>query len=100
MWQEQERRKALPDWNIYIDVPERGERFLIPLGSPEVTDLDTQSALEGRYLRIAMPATLASLILIGHVSINIADAALFLDYERCPDVYEPELYVLLNLLRC
>ena len=40
------------------------------------------------------------MVLIGHMSINIADAALFLDYERSPDVYEPELYVLLNMLRC
>lgn len=39
------------------------------------------------------------MILIGHVSWNIADAALFLDYERRPNVYDPSVYVLLNYLR-
>jgi UDP-MurNAc hydroxylase len=100
LWDYQGRRGSFPDWNVYLDVPERNERFLLPLGSPDVTDLDTGSELAGRYLRISMPATLAAMVLIGHVSINIADAALFLDYERNPDVYEPELYVLLNMLRC
>lgn len=100
LWDYQRRRNSFPDWNVCIDIPERGERYLLPLGSPEVTDLDATAALPGRYLRIAMPATLAAMVLIGHVSINIADAALFLDYERSPDVYEPELYVLLNMLRC
>jgi UDP-MurNAc hydroxylase len=100
LWDYQGRRKSFPNWNVYLDIPERGERYLLPLGSEQVTDLDTRSELTGRYLRIAMPATLAALVLIGHVSINIADAALFLDYERSPDVYEPELYVLLNMLRC
>jgi UDP-MurNAc hydroxylase len=99
LWGDQQRRKSFPDWHVYIDVPERGERFLIKMDNEEVVDLTTSSELTGRYLRISMPATLAAMILIGHVSINIADAALFLDYERCPDVYEPELYVLLNMLR-
>ena len=100
LWQEQARRKSFPDWNVYIDVPERNERFLIRLDAEDVVDCGRDAALTARYLRISMPAALAAMILIGHVSINIADAALFLDYERCPDVYEPELYVLLNLLRC
>lgn len=100
LWEYQGRRNSFPDWNVYIDIPERGERYLMPLGGDQVTDLDTRSELSGRYLRIAMPATLAAMVLIGHMSINIADAALFLDYERSPDVYEPELYVLLNMLRC
>jgi UDP-MurNAc hydroxylase len=51
------------------------------------------------YLRISAPDTLMSMILIGHVSWNIADAALFLDFDRQPNVYDPSVYVLMNFLR-
>ena len=51
------------------------------------------------FLRIAASDTLMAMLLVGHVSWNIADAALFLDYERQPNVYDPSLYVLLNFLR-
>ena len=40
-----------------------------------------------------------SMLLIGHMSWNIADASLFLDYERRPNVYDTSVYVLLNYLR-
>lgn len=39
------------------------------------------------------------MMLLGHVLWNIADAALFLDYERVPNRYDPIVYFLLNLLR-
>jgi UDP-MurNAc hydroxylase len=37
-----------------------------------------------------------AMLLIGHMSWNIADAALFLGYERLPNMYDPSVYVLLN----
>ena len=52
-----------------------------------------------RGIAFATPNTLMAMLLMGHVSWNIADAALFLDYERQPNVYDPSLYVLLNFLR-
>jgi UDP-MurNAc hydroxylase len=39
------------------------------------------------------------MLLLGHVSWNIADAALFLDYERVPNLYDSQLYVYLNYLK-
>lgn len=33
------------------------------------------------------------------VSWNIADVALFLDYERVPNRYDPQVYFLLNILK-
>jgi len=55
--------------------------------------------LQQPFLRVSGSDTLMSMILIGHISWNIADAALFLDYERVPNVYDPSVYVLLNYLR-
>ncbi|MBN9410997.1 MAG: MBL fold metallo-hydrolase [Burkholderiales bacterium] len=100
LWQDQQRRKSFPEWNVYLDIDGRNERYCIDLRTPEVEDVDPAMAMDQPYLRIVMSPTLAALVLIGHISINIADAALFLDYERVPDRYDPEIYVLLNMLRC
>jgi UDP-MurNAc hydroxylase len=51
------------------------------------------------YLRVSCGYTLMIMLLLGQVSWNIADAALFLDYDRMPNIYEPEIYVCLNLLK-
>jgi UDP-MurNAc hydroxylase len=50
-------------------------------------------------LRIKTSRTLLVLLLIGHISWNVADASLFLDYYREPNRYDPEIYVLLNFLK-
>ena len=100
LWQEQDRRKSFPAWRVYVDVAERQERYEIDLSRETVRDCPWTEAPQEPYLRLVGSPALWAMLLIGHVSINIADAALFLDYERRPDKYEPELYVLLNLLRC
>lgn len=100
LWIEQQRRNSFPKWTVYLDIPARNEIFEINLTTETVVACDTKSPLMTPYLRIVLSPTLAAMILIGHMSINIADAALFIDYQREPDVYEPELYFLLNLLRC
>ena len=40
-----------------------------------------------------------ALLLLGHISWNIADAALFLDYDRVPNKYDPEIHAFINYLR-
>jgi hypothetical protein len=47
---------------------------------------------------VSAPSTLLALLALGHVSWNIADAALFLDYERVPNHYDPKLHASLNYL--
>ena len=61
--------------------------------------LDFEGTPQQPYLRIAGSDTLITMLIIGHISWNIADAALFLDYDRQPNVYDPSLYVLLNFLK-
>jgi hypothetical protein len=82
-----------------IDFDESRRRFLIHFQLENVEEVDFDSKISEPYLRISGSDTLLSMILIGHISWNIADAALFLDYERKPNVYDPSIYVLLNFLR-
>ncbi len=100
LWEEQKRRDSFPKWTVYIEIQQRNELFEINLANENVAIYDLSKQLIEPYLRMVLSPTLAAMILIGHISINIADAALFIDYERRPDIYEPELYFLLNLLRC
>jgi UDP-MurNAc hydroxylase len=97
---EAQRRKGYrPDCTLYLDASDQQRRFAIPLRADTVTEVAWDAPLEAPYLRVACTYTLLVMMLIGHVSWNIADAALFLDYERVPDTYDPEVYVCLNLLR-
>jgi UDP-MurNAc hydroxylase len=104
LWQQQSRRQDFPDWRIVLDWSTSGRRFVIDLRDESIGPAQSLAGdrieLAGQpFLRIAASDTLMAMLLVGHVSWNIADAALFLDYERQPNVYDPSLYVLLNFLR-
>ncbi|WP_292781444.1 MBL fold metallo-hydrolase [Methylophilus sp. UBA6697] len=99
LWEIQGRRQAYPENKLVIDFDESRRRFLIHFQLENVEEVDFDSKISEPYLRISGSDTLLSMILIGHISWNIADAALFLDYERKPNVYDPSIYVLLNFLR-
>lgn len=99
LWGEQQRCGHFPAFAYYLDVPDRAERFRVRLDAPAVERVPWTAPLAPPYLRVVAPSTLLALLLIGHVSWNIADAALFLDYERVPNVYEPRLHAWLNFLK-
>lgn len=99
LWAEQKRRGETPAWKIYLDTGAGTPRFCIALDREEVDVLSPDSPMAQPFLRIRAPHTLMAFLLLGHVSWNIADAALFLDYERVPNQYEPSIYALLNFLK-
>ncbi len=99
LWSAQARQDFYPEWSFYLDVSDTRRRFHIRLDCEAVEEVGIQAPLEAPYLRVSTTHTLMVMLLIGHVSWNIADAALFLDYERVPNTYDPQLYVLLNLLK-
>ena len=75
---------------------------IAPYFNSEIEDFEEISIgsdLIEPYLRISVSRNLLIMLLIGHISWNIADAAFFLDYDRAPNKYDPELYALLNYLR-
>lgn len=99
MWQQQQRIEWFSEWTYVIDVVDRHERYLLPLDRPEMESVPTDQLPDAPYLRIGAPATLLALMLIGHVSWNVADAALFLDYERVPNTYDTKVHAYINYLR-
>jgi UDP-MurNAc hydroxylase len=98
-WGIQEKQKFFPLYSFYLDTNDTQQRFHIPLDSPEVHEVSPELPLAEPYLRIAAPRSLLIMLLIGHISWNIADAAFFLDYERAPNQYDPQIYALLNYLK-
>jgi hypothetical protein len=99
LWQTQSRRNSFMGTRLVIDCNDSQRRFEIDLSRESVIETAMAQAPQEPYLRVAGSDTLIAMLLIGHISWNIADAALFLDYERRPNVYDPSLYVLLNFLK-
>ncbi len=99
LWAVQEKRAEFPDFVLYLHLADSDRRFCIPLATPDIQPEPSDASMQEPFLRISAPDTLMAMMLIGHVSWNIADAALFLDYERRPNVYDPSIYVLLNFLK-
>jgi UDP-MurNAc hydroxylase len=99
MWHAQQRQSWFPRFNFYLDITDTDRRFEIALDRAELAPVAKDAPCIEPYLRIAAPHSLMIMLLLGHVSWNIADAALFLDYERVPNIYDPKLFALLNYLR-
>lgn len=99
LWSQQQRERWFPEWTIVLDVRDRHERFVLPLATDRVLDGMPGDPLPEPALRIQVDSTLLAMLLIGHVSWNMADSALFLDYERVPNVYDPHVFANLNHLR-
>jgi UDP-MurNAc hydroxylase len=99
LWGFQQQRSMLLDWHIVLDVPGAPARHVIALNDATVRSSPRSEPLPQPFLRIEAPRTLMCMLLLGHISWNIADAALFLDYERVPNRYDTQLYYLLNLLK-
>lgn len=99
LWVIQQRKKSFPDYSFYLDYQDTRQRFLIKLNDEFVKEVGWDQPPQIPYLRISGSNSLMIMLLMGHISWNIADAALFLDYDRVPNSYDPNLYVLLNYLR-
>ncbi len=99
LWAIQSRKRELPASSIYLETTDTRRRFHIRLDREVVEEIGWTAAPEPPYLKVSCTHTLMVMLLIGHVSWNIADAALFLDYERVPNIYDPRIYVHLNYLK-
>ncbi len=99
LWKVQEKHKYFPDYKLYLEAKDQQRRFEIDFSQQSAKEISYYNACEEPYLRISVPGSLLMLLLVGHVSWNIADAALFIDYERCPNVYDGKIYEFLNYLK-
>lgn len=99
LWLEQKKQDYFPEFSYYLAIPDRQRLFRIDLSKEGVEALPFDSPREEPFLGLSTGATLCALLLIGHVSWNIADAALFLDYERRPNRYDTRVHAFVNYLR-
>ena len=98
-WDMQKRQDHFPDFSFYFDSTDTCQRFCINTTVEDITVTSTSSELVEPYLRISVSRDLLIMLLLGHISWNIADPAFFLDYDRAPNTYDPKIYALLNYLR-
>lgn len=94
----QQKQEYFPDYYFFIDVPDHNERYQIDLKKSSLKKINFSATLNEPYLRIVIPATLLVMLLINHISWNMADGALFIDYERVPNIYDPKIHTMLNYL--
>ncbi|MBN9287348.1 MAG: hypothetical protein BGO43_15765 [Gammaproteobacteria bacterium 39-13] len=99
LWQMQQTKNFFPEFTLYLDANDLQRRFKINFLNENIEEISFDKACDESFLRISVSATLLMLLLVGHVSWNIADAALFLDYERKPNVYDGKIYEFINYLR-
>jgi len=98
-WDMQKRLNFFPDFNFYFESVDANQRFCINAKTEDIEEGTLSSQLIEPYLRISVSRDLLIMLLLGHISWNIADAAFFLDYDRAPNNYDPEIYALLNYLK-
>lgn len=99
LWEMQKIKNYFPDFTLYLEAKDISRRFKIDFTSEIAEEISfSQSDIEP-FLRISVSGTLLMLLLVGHISWNIADAALFIDYERKPNIYDGKIYEFINYLR-
>lgn len=99
MWEVQNKRGYHPEFKFYLDATDSQRRFEIDLSQAQSKEVSYFAKLEQPYLKMSVPDSLLMFLLVGHVSWNIADAALFIDYDRVPNVYDGKIYEFLNYLK-
>lgn len=99
LWEEQKRTNYFPNYSYYLDVTDWKQRFCISFATEKVKEVQWEEKLIEPYLRIGASSSLMVFLLIGHISWNIADGALFLDYERVPNVYDIKIHTCINYLK-
>ena len=98
MWSIQIKNRYFPEHRIYLNILDLESCYCIDFKNDTATSCDEDLYIQP-YLKVSASYDLMVMILLGHISWNIADAALFLDYERKPNTYDTLIVVYLNHLR-
>ena len=98
LWEFQGKENFFPDYRLCFDIPDRERRFIISLNKQGFEDVSLSTPPAKPSLRVIASSTLMTFMLVGHISWNMADGAFFFDYDRVPNVYDPKIYAMINLL--
>lgn len=99
MWLEQTKQNYFPSFTYYFLINDRQRLFEIKLTGQEVKEISITEKQNENYLLLSCSFDLFVYLLLGHISWNIADAALFIDYERVPNIYDTKISAFVNFLR-
>lgn len=99
LWEIQKRQNNFPDYIIYFSLSDKQETYKIDLKEADVEfnpDILGQEFGHRPYLKISLTSTLLVMTLINHIPWNMSEA--FMDFYRAPNIFNKEVYALLNNL--
>lgn len=94
-----EKIKMKTKTKFIVEVSDWGKKYIIDNDQYTMVEVDISTLDEEPLLKVTVEAACLVMLLIGHISWNIADAALFINYNRRPNVYDPAVHALWNYLR-
>lgn len=98
LWNAQNRQSYFPTTTLLFELTDWKQTFQIDLDREGVEEVSYESEVDRPFIKMRGSSTLFSMMLLNHISWNMADGALFIDYVRKPNTYDPKVYALINLL--
>ena len=98
LWEAQRKKNFFTHYHLYFDVMNLEKRFHLPLHEEKIEEVGFKDEPQEPFIRLSGPSSLFVLMLINHISWNMADGAFFINYERRPNWYDPSIYAILNYL--
>lgn len=103
LFAEQKKQNYKTEWKIIFDIKDKDQSkyFLIDLKSSKLKKLN-KSSIDlniNNSLTMIIERDVFIFLLLGHMSWNMADGALFILYNRIPNTYDPKLYAFINFLK-
>ena len=103
LFAEQKRQNYKTKWNLIFNIKDRdkNKKFLIDLNSSKLKKLNgTKNGInKNNCLTMFIEKDIFIFLLLGHMSWNMADGALFILYDRVPNKFDPKLYAFINYLK-
>ena len=103
LFAEQKKQNYKTDWNIIFDIKDKDQskKYLIDLKSSKLKKLNGSfnEMKKNNYLTMFIEKDVFIFLLLGHMSWNMADGALFILYKRVPNKFDPKLYAFINYLK-
>ncbi len=103
LFAEQLKQNYKTNWNLLFNIKDKDEskKFLIDLNESKLKKLNGSfPKTNGKpCLTMNIDKDVFIMLLLGHMSWNMADGALFILYNRVPNKFDPKLYAFINYLK-
>ncbi len=100
---EQKRQNYKTKWKILFDIKDKDQnkKYLIDLENSKLEKLNgTFNGIDkNNSVTMYIEKDIFIFLLLGHMSWNMADGALFILYNRIPNKFDPKLYAFINYLK-